>query len=115
VFPPLGPTDYIYAPDLAAALIALLDARAPSHRLYHLGTGTPWSLPQWCELLAQRFPGFRWREARDVECNVLPLSPATRTRFSNRRLVDDLGWQPRYDLVQACDDFLAWMEKHDET
>ena len=77
VFPPLGPTDYIYAPDLAAALIALLDARAPSHRLYHLGTGAAWSLPEWCELLAARFPEFRWREARDVECNVLPLSPAT--------------------------------------
>jgi nucleoside-diphosphate-sugar epimerase len=114
VFPPLGPTDYIYAPDLAAALIALLDARAPSHRLYHLGTGAAWSLPEWCELLAARFPEFRWREARDVECNVLPLSPATRTRFSNRRLVDDLGWAPRFELAVAAEDFVSWLEAHED-
>ncbi|HYL87664.1 MAG TPA: NAD(P)-dependent oxidoreductase [Burkholderiales bacterium] len=115
VFPPRGPTDYIYAPDLASALIALLDAKEPRHRLYHLSTGAAWSLPDWCELLAKRFPKFRWREStRAEEWNVVPLSPATRTRFSNRRLVEDLGWQPRFTVAQALDDFLAWMDKHDE-
>ncbi|HUQ73859.1 MAG TPA: NAD(P)-dependent oxidoreductase [Burkholderiales bacterium] len=115
VFPPVGATDYIYAPDLAAALIALLDAKAPKHRLYHLGTGAAGSLPEWCELLARRRPKFRWRESpRDAECNVLPLARATRTRFSNRRIVEELGWRPRFTLAQAADDFLAWMGEHDE-
>ena len=116
VFPALGATDYIYAPDLAAALVALLDAGAPQHRLYHLGTGTAWSLPEWCELLARSFPKFRWREsAQRDEWNVAPLSLATRTRFSNRRLVEDLGWRPRFTLAQARDDFLAWMDEHHES
>jgi nucleoside-diphosphate-sugar epimerase len=113
VFAALGATDYIYAPDLAAAIIAVLDAAAPRHRLYHLGTGAAWSLPQWCELVSQRFPQFRWRES-DSGCNVMPLSRVTRTHFSNRRLVDDLGWRPRFTLAQACDDFLAWMDRHHE-
>jgi nucleoside-diphosphate-sugar epimerase len=114
VFPPLGATDYIYAPDLAAALLALLDARSPKHRVYHLGIGDAWALPQWCALLAERCPGFRWRESTlESECNVLPLSPLTRTRFSNRRLVEDLGWQPRFDLGAAADDYLAWLSKHE--
>lgn len=108
VFPPLGDTDYIYGPDIGSALIALLDAKAPSHRLYHLGTGAAWALPQWCELLEKRFPKFRWRESSEG-CNVLPLSPGTRTRFSNRRLVEDLGWAPRFDLPAAADDFVAWL------
>jgi nucleoside-diphosphate-sugar epimerase len=110
VFPPLGETDYIYAPDVARALIALADAKAPSHRLYHLGTGTAWALPAWCELLQKRFPKFRWREASEA-CNVVPLAPGTRTRFSNRRLVDDLGWKPRYELTAAAEDFIAWLAK----
>jgi nucleoside-diphosphate-sugar epimerase len=111
LFPPLGDTDYIYAPDVASALIALLEAKAPSHRLYHLGTGETWALPQWCELLQKRFPKFRWRESSEG-CNVLPLAPGTRTRFSNRRLVEDLGWAPRFDLAAAADDFIAWLEAH---
>jgi nucleoside-diphosphate-sugar epimerase len=111
VFPPLGATDYIYGADVARALIALLDAEAPSHRLYHLGTGAPWALPQWCGLLEKRFPRFRWRESAEG-CNVVPLAPGTRTRFSNRRLVEDLGWAPRFDLAAAADDFIEWMESN---
>ena len=109
VFPPLGDSDYIYAPDVARALIALADASAPSHRLYHLGTGTAWPLPQWCKLLEKRFPKFRWRESTEG-CNVVPLAPGTRTRFSNRRLTEDLGWAPRFDLSAAADDFISWLE-----
>jgi len=111
VFPPLGPTDYIYGPEVASALIALLDAESPSHRLYHLGTGAAWALPQWCRLLEKRFPKFRWRESSEG-CNVVPLAPGTRTRFSNRRLVEDLGWAPRFDLAAAADDFIEWMQAH---
>ncbi len=113
VFPPLGPTDYIYGPDVARALIALLDAQAPSHRLYHLGTGAAWSLPEWCTLLEKRFPKFRWRESTE-ECNVLPLSTATRTRFSNRRLVEDLGYAPRFPPEIAMEDFADWLHAHPE-
>jgi nucleoside-diphosphate-sugar epimerase len=109
VFPPLGVTDYIYAADVARALIALADAEAPAHRLYHLGTGAAWSLPEWCRRLEPRCPGFRWRESREG-CNVLPLAPGTRTRFSNQRLVEDLGWAPRFDLAAAAEDFLGWLK-----
>jgi nucleoside-diphosphate-sugar epimerase len=111
VFPPLGPTDYIYGPDVARALLALLDADAPSHRLYHLGAGSAWALPQWCALLARRFPKFRWRESTE-NCNVLPLAPVMRTRFSNRRLVEDLGYAPRFPPEAAADDFVTWLEAH---
>jgi len=116
VFPALGPTDYIYAPDVARALIALLDAQSPRHRLYHLGTGVAWALPQWCEHIAKHFPQFQWRESSSAEeCNVRSLSRVMRTRFSNRRLVEDLGWQPRYDLASSAADFVSWLGAHDES
>jgi nucleoside-diphosphate-sugar epimerase len=111
VFPPLGPTDYIYGPDVARALLALLDADAPSHALYHLGTGSAWALPQWCALLERRFPKFRWRESAEG-CNVVPLAPVMRTRFSTRRLVEDLGYAPRFPPEIAADDFVSWLEAH---
>lgn len=113
VFPKLGESDHIYAPDLASAILALADAEKPAYRLYNLGTGVTWALPAWCELLQRKFPKFRWREVTDWKaCNVLPLAPGTRTRFSNRRLVEDLGWRPRFDMASSCDDFVSWLEKH---
>ena len=44
---------------------------------------------------------------------MLPLARTARTHFSNRRLVEDLGWRPRFNLAQARDDFLDWMDKHE--
>jgi nucleoside-diphosphate-sugar epimerase len=113
VFPALGECDYIYGPDVAAALIALLDAKSPRHRLYHLGTGAPWSLPQWCAALEKRHPGFRWRESANAnECNVSVLPSVGRTPFSNRRLAQELGYAPRYDLAAAAADFTSWLGEH---
>lgn len=115
VFPRLGETDYIYGPDVASALIALLDAGAPPQRLYHLGTGAPWALPQWCAALAARHPGFRWRESTNAgECNVSVLPSVARTPFSNLRLVRDFGWKARHDAASAAADFTAWLGGHHE-
>jgi nucleoside-diphosphate-sugar epimerase len=115
VFPALGDTDYIYGPDVAAALIALLDAKTLPHRLYHLGNGAPWSLPHWCAALGKRFPRFRWRESTNAdECNVSVLPSVSRKPFSNRRLVEDLGYAPRYDLEAAAADFTSWLGEHDD-
>jgi hypothetical protein len=46
---------------------------------------------------------------------VLPLSSATRTRFSNRRLVEDLGYAPCFDLAGAAEDFASWLGEHRES
>jgi nucleoside-diphosphate-sugar epimerase len=114
VFPPLGNTDYIYAPDLASAIILLLDAKSPKHRLYHLGNGSAWALPRWCEALAKHYPGFRWRESDRVEeCNVLPLgSGPARTAFSGQRIRADLGYSPRFDVEASAADFAAFLKDH---
>ena len=40
--------------------------------------------------------------------------PRHRTRFSNRRLVDDLGWAPRFDLAVAAEDFVSWLQAHED-
>ncbi len=109
VFPVLGDTDYIYGPDIAHSLIALLDAKAAPHRLFHLGNGRAWALPAWCERLQARFPDFRWRESVDLkECNVIPLALTTRTVFSNKRLTS-LGWSPRFEIDAAVADYTAWL------
>src|SRR5258706_380108 len=34
-------------------------------------------------------------------CTVVPRSPATRTRFSTRRLTEDLDFKPRFPLAAA--------------
>jgi UDP-glucuronate 4-epimerase len=111
VIPQAGPQDWIYAPDVAAALIALLDAGPSERALYHLGNEAPFAVEAWCERLAARFPAFRWRFAAAGEApNVTALSPQPRTAFSSRRLRADTGWAPRFPIDAAFADYMTWIE-----
>ena len=45
---------------------------------------------------------------------MLPLAAEMRTRFSNRRLAEDLGFSPSFDLAAAAEDFVSWLETQTE-
>ncbi|MSQ18954.1 MAG: NAD(P)-dependent oxidoreductase [Betaproteobacteria bacterium] len=112
VFPRLGPADWIYAPDLARALLVLLDATTTKHRLYHLAIEAPFDMTAWCERLRKRYPSFSFREsARIEECNIAPLAPF-RTPFSGRRLREEFGFKPAFTLDSAFDDYTQWLAAH---
>ena len=112
VFPKLGPADWIYAPDLARALLTLLDASTTKDRLYHLAIEAPFDMMAWCERLRKRYPSFQFREsARVKECNIAPLAPF-RTPFSGRRLRDEFGFKPAFTPATAFDDYMQWLTTH---
>lgn len=56
-----GRRDWTNSIDIARALVELLFATAPAHRLYNLGVGRIWHPGLLCEALAERIPGFAWR------------------------------------------------------
>lgn len=112
VIPDVGAQDWIYAPDLAAAIIALLDAPRLADSLFHLGAEAPFGVDAWCERLARQFPGFAWQFAPAGEMgNVTALALRPRTAFSTRRLRTQTPWGPRYAAMDAAfDDYMAWLE-----
>jgi nucleoside-diphosphate-sugar epimerase len=103
--------DWIYARDLAAGLLALLDARNPPHRLVNLASGLDWAphYPACLDALARAFPGFRWRHAAPGEAPTIRWNE-TRNRgvMSNAR-ARDFGWRPRHTPVEAMADYAAWL------
>ena len=115
VLPKAPARDYIYAIDLARALLALADADTPSHALYHLGVESPFDSPAWCERLTRRFPTFRFRESDNAsEWTVAPLAPGVRSAFKAERLRSDLGFVSRYPIDAAMDDYLDWLARHEQ-
>jgi dTDP-glucose 4,6-dehydratase len=105
--------DWIYAPDAARALAALLDAERPSHDVYNVGTGRPWTVAEWCDRLKVRYPAFSWRETRrSDELTVTLLGSGGRSPFAARRLRGDIGFVPRYGLDDAFADYMAWRDAH---
>lgn len=104
-----GRRDWIYAPDVAAGVLALLDADAPRHVVYNVAPGREWTVLDWCERLQRRFPNFRYRVADDPAGSNVRLYPASRRApMSTARLHEDTGFAARYGLEEAFADYLDW-------
>ena len=113
VIPAAGVQDWIYAPDVARSLVALLDAPQLPHRLYHLGAGRPWGLAAWAAKLAARYPAFRYRVSDvDAEWTVAARGPVGRTPFNIARLRADLGFAPQFDLDSGFAHYMDWLDAH---
>jgi nucleoside-diphosphate-sugar epimerase len=106
--------DWIYGADVAAGLVALLDAPKLASQVFHVGTGMPWDIRDWCERLVATYPGFRYRFVTDpAAANVLPLGAVGRSPFRVDRIRSEAGFTPRYPLDRAFQDYTAWLRSHD--
>ncbi|WP_376097792.1 NAD-dependent epimerase/dehydratase family protein [Roseomonas sp. CCTCC AB2023176] len=100
--------DWIYAPDLAAGLLALLDHPAPPHRVVNLGPGSDQSalLFEVAEALAERRPAFRL--SRGAEPTIRPNDPRRRGIMAVDR-ARDFGWQARRTGRGAANAYADWL------
>ena len=113
VLPRAGLKDWIYGPDVARGILALLDLVRPRHDVYHVSTGQRWSLVDWCQALAARSPGFAYRLADEPEAaNVELHGSADRAPMAIARLVDETGFAPMFGLDDALVDYLEWTGRH---
>jgi UDP-glucuronate 4-epimerase len=110
VLPRAGQRDWLYARDAAAAIAALLDQPQHRHPVYNLAAGFVWSVADWCEEVARRHPGFRWRLAAPGEAaNVDYYADYDRASMDAQRLRADTRFTPRYGLPEAAQDFHDWL------
>lgn len=112
VLPRAGPRDWIYSRDVAAAIVAILDAAAPSFDLYNIATGVTWTVEQWCANLVRQFPHFSYRLAEEpVAANVDFWGERDRPPLASDRLASDLGFRAAHGLATAFGDFMQWLKK----
>jgi nucleoside-diphosphate-sugar epimerase len=111
VLPREGMRDWIYGPDVATAVVGLLDLPKPRWNVYNVGPGMSWSVVQWCDLLLARYPTFRHRLADDAAgANVNFHAERDRSPMSIARIRADLGFEARFGLEQALTDYLDWRD-----
>ncbi len=105
-----GWRDWIYGPDAASGIIALLDAAELSEDVYNVGTGQTWSLREWCENLAARQPAFSYCIGGGPDVGTI-IDPGHRSPLSIERISRDTTYSPRFTLVKALEDYLRWMDE----
>ena len=103
------PNDWVYATDVADAVCRLLGAPSLSRPLFNLSAGQKWSAMDWCERLAEIYPGFSFEVTDDRSAaNVGVSAPTPRPPFSIERLKAEVGYAPGFLEAAAMADYVAW-------
>lgn len=103
--------DWVYSRDVAAGIVALLEAPAPAHTLYNLSSDRAWGgLARWCERLKAIYGGFEYRVAAAGERSNLGIAEQQdRGVMDIGRIVRDIGYTPRFGPDEAYDDYARWL------
>ncbi|WP_052365582.1 NAD-dependent epimerase/dehydratase family protein [Halotalea alkalilenta] len=113
IIPRAGKRDWLYVRDAASAIATLLAQSRWRWPIYNIAAGFEWSIEQWCQRIAPRYPGFSWRLAAAGEmANIDYFAHYDRASMDVTRLIADTGFVPRFGLVEAEKDFHAWIARH---
>jgi UDP-glucuronate 4-epimerase len=107
--------DWVYSRDVAAGLVALIEAGRTAPALFHLSSGRDWTgfFPRWCAQLQAAYPRFSWGVAAAAEQpNIEYNAAADRATMDVSRIATDAGFVPRFGPREAAEDFISWIRLH---
>jgi UDP-glucose 4-epimerase len=103
--------DWLFAPDMAAAVVTVLDAPVLPNRLYNVSPGQTWSILDFGHALSATFPGFACRLAVSGETPTIdPHAPSDRAPMSPARIGQDLSWHAATTMAEAVAAYTAWWQ-----
>ena len=108
-----GVRDWVYAPDVADAFVAMLEAPDLPPEPMNISMDRLWNLDVMARALAGSPLRLRWRYAAEGEATNLrygfPLKPPRRA-LSNARIGARLAWKPAHGPEEACADYVRWLQ-----
>lgn len=111
--PRAGRRDWIYARDVADAVLAALRLPDLPDVPVNIAAEAEWSVAEWCDALSQHLT-IDWR-IDPAEPTVDFHGPNDRPPLATRRMQELLGFRPTYTRERACEDYLGWLEENEAT
>ncbi|GGF62810.1 short-chain dehydrogenase [Azorhizobium oxalatiphilum] len=116
LLPRPGLRDWIYAPDVAEAVLALATAPRWNEPVYNVSTGARWSALDWGLALSTHLTGLTCRLAGANETATIDLhAPADRPSLAVARLAADAGWTARFGCADSAAHLAQWIRNNRET
>ncbi|PZN99904.1 MAG: NAD(P)-dependent oxidoreductase [Hyphomicrobiales bacterium] len=113
ILPRAGFRDWIYARDVADAVLAVARAATLGYGVYNVSTGRRFTMLDWGRRLATSFPGFVCRLAEPGEAATIDFhGPSDRAPLAVGRIASDLGWRAKTDGMDSADRLAAWWHDH---
>ncbi|MEQ8348576.1 MAG: NAD(P)-dependent oxidoreductase [Sneathiellaceae bacterium] len=109
-----GLRDWVHAPDVAAALVRLLDAAELPHFAYNVSPGVTWHPARFCEALQAVWPALDWALVDDeAAATIAFMDDLGRTRQpADIGRLRDLWPGAELSPSAALDSFARWIADH---
>ncbi len=109
-----GLRDWIYAVDVAEAVLAVATADRLPRNLYNVSSGAavgaPFSVLDWGVMMAHHFRGSACRLTGEGEtANIDLFGPTDRAPMATAALADDIGWRARFGVKESVAHMAAWL------
>ena len=98
--------DHIYIKDTAAAIRVMLETPALAHPVYNISTGQPLTLSGMVSAIREAYPDVKFAKPPP---EVDPTEEHARA-LDLSRMRDDLGFEPKWDMVSSLKDFIEWRQ-----
>jgi len=106
--------DWTNAEDVGKAVHLLLTQKRVPHTVYNLSGGAGYPTRAVLAVLQKRFLNLSYNVVPDEQANVHVNTENRRGPLSIRRLKEDLGFVPSYDLSSGLDAYVTWLGKKGE-
>ena len=98
---------YVHVDDVAAALVALLQAPVLPRRAYNVAGGDYRPFPAVADLVRDLFPSAEITIGDAPDPEDPPMG-----RLAMEAIQGDIGWTPTISLPEGVKSYAAWLEKH---
>lgn len=98
--------DFTHMNDVVSGVLAGLDAKAPPHDVYNLGSGTATTLANMVALVRELIPGADVSVAPGPYMFTPTLKAPTKGALDMSRAREDLGFVPRFDLRRGFEAYI---------
>ncbi|HZR01373.1 MAG TPA: NAD-dependent epimerase/dehydratase family protein, partial [Chloroflexota bacterium] len=99
------PMDLTYVRDLADGIYRAMTVRPIVHRIFNITSGVQVTRAQVADAVRRRIPGARIRLGPGIPPRAHLRGPSVLDRART-----ELGYEPRYQLEDGMDDWLAWLK-----
>ena len=101
--------DFCYITDVAEAFARLALADTLRYDVYNVAGERAATVREVCDALCTLAPDFSWSECEQQVADVVAMPGSERNTLDLSRLRDDVGFVPRYSLLDGLTEYLAWL------
>lgn len=100
--------DLIHIDDIVLSILKIIDSPAAANQIINICNGKKISIQRLAETLINHFDDYQYEDIIEEEGSPDDIQ---KIYGSNNKLLNEIGYKPKYDIDSGIDNFVTWAKK----